>query len=71
MDLNANAQDTGFTGIQTTISNKIISLDASFTNGVANPEINKKTGEIIYIDNRPAITRSTRQKEDVKIILEF
>ena len=63
--------DTGFTGIQTTISNKIISLDASFTNGVANPEINKKTGEIIYIDNRPAITRSTRQKEDVKIILEF
>jgi hypothetical protein len=60
-----------FTGITTTISNKIINLGVQFTNGLSNPEINKKSGEIIYIDNRPTVTRNSRQKEDVKIILEF
>ena len=28
-------------------------------------------GDIIYIDNRRAIPRSSSQKEDIKIILEF
>jgi hypothetical protein len=54
-----------------TVGNKIISLGAVFTNGLANPEINKSSGDIIYIDNRPLIARNSRQKEDVKIILEF
>jgi len=63
--------DSSFSGITTTISNKIVNLGIEFTNGLANPEINNKTGDIIYIDNRPTVTRSTRQKEDVKIILEF
>ena len=27
--------------------------------------------DIIYIDNRSLVTRDARQKEDVKIILEF
>lgn len=60
-----------FTGITTIVSNKIINLGVQFTNGLSNPEINKKSGEIIYIDNRPTVTRNSRQKEDVKIILEF
>ena len=63
--------DGSFSGITTTISNKIINLGIEFTNGLANPEINNKSGDIIYIDNRPTVTRSSRQKEDVKIILEF
>jgi hypothetical protein len=63
--------DSSFIGITTTISNKIINLGVQFTNGLANPEINNKSGDIIYIDNRPIVTRSSRQKEDVKIILEF
>ena len=63
--------DSTFTGITTTISNKIINLGIQFTNGLANPEINNKSGDIIYIDNRPTVTRSSRQKEDIKIILEF
>jgi len=63
--------DSNFTGITTTISNKIVNLGVQFTNGLSNPEINKKSGEIIYIDNRPTVTRNSRQKEDVKIILEF
>jgi hypothetical protein len=82
LDFDSSSQittDTGFSatvnstfsGITTTISNKIINLGVNFTNGLANPEINNKSGDIIYIDNRPTVTRSSRQKEDVKIILEF
>ena len=63
--------DSSFSGITTTIGNKIINLGIEFTSGLANPEINNTTGEIIYIDNRPAVVRNLRQKEDIKIILEF
>jgi hypothetical protein len=63
--------DTGFSGISTTISGQIINLATQFVNGLANPEINKKTGDVLYIDNRPLVTRNLRQKEDIKIILEF
>ena len=61
-----------FTGISTNPSgNKVISLGVNFENGLANPEINKGSGDVIYLDNRPVITRNSRQKEDIKIILEF
>ena len=60
-----------FTGISTTVNNKLVNLGVQFTNGLANPEINKKTGNVIYIDNRKEVERNIRQKEDVKIILEF
>jgi len=63
--------DTNFSGITTTIGNRQINLGVEFTNGLANPEINKKTGDVIYIDNRKEVERNIRQKEDVKIILEF
>ena len=64
--------DTGFTGISTNPSgNKVINLSTYFNKGVALPEINKGSGQVIYLDNRPLITRNNRQKEDVKIILEF
>jgi len=63
--------DVNFSGISTTVNNKKINLDVSFTNGLSNPEINKGTGEVIYIDNRSLVSRNSRQKEDVKIILEF
>ena len=62
---------TGFTGITTTIGSKLVNLGVQFTKGLANPEINKKTGDVIYIDNRKEVERDIRQKEDVKIILEF
>ena len=60
-----------FTGIAKTVANQEINLGVNFNSGLANPEINRKTGDIIYIDNRPEVTRDIRQKEDVKIILEF
>jgi hypothetical protein len=62
---------TSFTGVSTVINNRTYYLGQTFTNGVANPEVNKHAGNIIYIDNRPAITRSSNQKEDIKVILQF
>ena len=64
--------DTSFSGITTNpTGTKLINLGVNFTNGVASPEINKGSGDIVYIDNRPIISRNSRQKEDIKIILEF
>jgi hypothetical protein len=63
--------DTGFTGLSTEINNKTYYLGQSFTEGIANPEVKKYSGNIIYVDNRPAITRSVNQKEDIKIVLQF
>jgi len=64
--------DQTFSGISTTTpAGKVVDLGAQFTNGLADAEINKRSGEIIYLDNRPAITRNVRQKEDIKIVLEF
>jgi len=63
--------NTSFTGISTVINSRTYYLGQSFTNGIANPEAKKYSGNIIYVDNRPSITRSANQKEDIKIILQF
>jgi hypothetical protein len=43
----------------------------TFDKGIANPEVQRQSGEIIYVDNRPSVLRSSNQKEDIKIVLEF
>jgi hypothetical protein len=63
--------DTSFTGVSTTINNRKYYLGQSFVNGVSTPEVEKYTGNIIYVDNRPSITRSSNQKENIKVILQF
>ena len=64
--------NTSFSGITTNpTGTKLIDLGVNFSNGLSNSEINKGSGEIVYLDNRPLIARNERQKEDVKIILEF
>ncbi len=63
---------TNFTGITTNpTGTKLINLGTRFQAGLSESEINKGSGQIIYLDNRPEIVRSARQKEDIKIILEF
>ena len=63
--------DTGFTGVSTTVNSRTYYFGQSYSNGLANPEIKKYSGNIIYIDQRPEVTRATNQREDIKIILEF
>ena len=68
---NALKTDVDFSSDAITINNKVVNLGQSFTGGVAPPDVKKYSGEIIYIDNRAAITRSDSQKEEVKIVVEF
>jgi hypothetical protein len=63
--------DTGFSGISTVINNGTVYLGQNFDKGLAKPEVKKYTGNIIYVDNRPSISRSPNQKEDIKVILQF
>ena len=58
-----------FTGVSTVINNRTYYLGQSCTSGVAQPEVEKYSGNTIFVDNRPSVTRSSSQKEDVKIIL--
>ncbi len=58
-------------GVSTVINSRTYYLGQSFVKGVAQPEVEKYSGNIIYVDNRPSITRSTNQKEDIKVILQF
>ena len=63
--------NSSFTGVSTVINNRTYYLGQSFVNGLSNPEVKKYSGNIIYVDNRPSITRSINQKEDIKVILQF
>jgi hypothetical protein len=62
---------TSFTGVSTVINNRTYYFGQSFTNGISSPEVKKYSGSVIYVDNRPSITRSSNQKEDIKVILQF
>jgi len=64
--------DSGFAGLTTNPSGtKLINLGVNFTGGMAVSEINKGSGDVIFLDNRATIARNARQKEDLKIVLEF
>ena len=63
--------NTTFDGLSTSINNKTYYLGQTFISGVSNPEVKKYSGNILYVDHRPAITRSSNQKEDIKVILQF
>ena len=66
-----SVETTFSSGITTDVKNNNVALGVSFTSGLASPEINKGSGDLLYIDNRAKISRNLRQKEDIKIILEF
>jgi len=65
------AINTSFQGVSTVLNSRTYYLGQNFVNGLANPESEKFSGNVIYVDNRPSVTRSSSQKEDVKIILQF
>ena len=68
----SGAISLNFSGITTNpTGNKLINLGTNFNAGLSESEINKGSGDVVYLDNRPQIVRNSRQKEDIKIILEF
>ncbi|WLW36920.1 baseplate wedge subunit [Synechococcus phage S-8S29] len=54
-----------------TINNTEYDLGMKFNTGYAKPEIESNSGDVVYIDNRRAISRANDQVEDIKIVIEF
>ena len=46
-------------------------IGSIFVDGLANPEIENNSGDLIYIENRRLITRAADQIEDIKLVIEF
>jgi len=42
-----------------------------FTGGYASPELDRDSGEVIYVENRRAISRASDQTEDIKVVVEY
>ena len=71
LKIDANFGTIENVAISTTINNRTYNLGQSFIEGISNPEVKNYSGNIIYVDNRPPITRSQNQKEDIKVIIQF
>ena len=46
-------------------------LGVTFSSGLAAPEIENNSGNVIYVENRRLITRAPDQIEDIKLVIEF
>ena len=46
-------------------------LGSTFVAGLATPEIENNSGDVIYLENRRLITRAPDQIEDIKLVIEF
>ena len=46
-------------------------LGVTFASGLAAPEIENNSGNLIYVENRRLITRAPDQIEDIKLVIEF
>ena len=61
---------SNITGTVNTTFNSSL-LGSTFVNGLATPEIQPNSGEIVYLENRRQITRAIDQVEDIKLVIEF
>lgn len=63
---------TGFTVFQGSENLTGGTSGASATiSSLGNPEIDKHSGQVMYLENRSAISRATAQIEDIKLVIEF
>ena len=42
-----------------------------FSSGYATPELDRDSGEVIYVENRRPISRASDQTEDIKVVVEY
>jgi hypothetical protein len=57
--------------VDTELTDGTVILGSTFNDGIALPEIENNSGELIYIENRRIITRAPDQIEDIKLVIEF
>ena len=65
----SGTQSAGSGNVDTGYSNSL--LGSTFASGLATPEIENNSGNVIYIENRRLITRAPDQIEDIKLVIEF
>jgi hypothetical protein len=68
---NAITGGTSFASGTVDTDNNSSTAGVTFTSGIAVPEIDNNSGDIIYIENRRLITRAEDQIEDIKLVIEF
>lgn len=71
LELDETFGSAGTPASSVVINNRTYNLGQEFQEGLSNPEVEGNTGNVIYVDNRPSITRSKSQREDIKVILRF
>lgn len=54
-----------------TLTNTTQNITGLSINSVTDPEISTSTGDVVYIENRPAISRSEDQVETIKALVNF
>ena len=62
---------TGYTAFSVSEAITGATAGAGSVGSLGNPEVDRFSGEVMFVENRAAINRSASQLEDIKIILEF
>ena len=65
---------TGYTAFQNTLNvvGQTSTADHPLkSSGLGNPEVDRGSGEVLFLENREPINRTTSQIEDIKVIIEF
>ena len=57
--------------VETGLANGTELVGSIFNAGLANPELENNSGDLVYIENRRLITRAADQIEDIKLVIEF
>lgn len=60
---------SGATGTPSTTNSTINNV--AFVSGYSSPELDQKSGDIIYAENRAPIARAADQTENIKLVIEF
>ena len=71
----SNSGGSGASGTPDAAADSAVTLSnggsITFTDGYANPELEPDSGNIVYVENRRPIFRSSSQTEDIKLVVEF
>ena len=65
------AQSGSAGSVDTGLANGTELVGSIFNGGLATPEIENNSGDLVYIENRRLITRAADQIEDIKLVIEF
>jgi len=62
---------TAFSSAEDIVGQTSTSTATLTSAAVGNPEVDRSSGEILFLENRDPISRTTTQIEDIKVIIEF